>query len=369
MVAMNVPSVSDPLSWTPRHLTRRTGLLLLAGYLALSVWAWSKGTTVDPTRRNVSFERSDSGLYRAIVHRMDDGQGYYAAVAAEQPGRGYPTSPFVTVREPTLAWITSALGKDVTVALLWTLVAASLLLSVWVYERTEQGRIAWWVTVCAAVAATGIFAFPGGVYTHEVWMSLLVYLALVTRGLGWVRTSVLLLVGACLVRELVAPVLVLMLLVAWCQGRRREVLWWAGGCVTFALLFGAHAMAVHRLVEASGPASSSWLALGGWPFVVDALREPSLLSVAPYPVVAALVPLGVLGWVARRGPFFDRVSIVLLSYLALFCFVGRPDNAYWGAFLAVFVVIGLAMVLVGGGRRSRQSRWSRTSDTVQQEGL
>jgi hypothetical protein len=179
------------------------------------------------------------------------------------------------------------------------------------------------------------------------------------RGLGRTRTSVLLLVMACLVRELAAPVLGLMLVMAWRQGRRDEARWWAAGCVAFTVLFGAHAVAVHELVETAGPASSSWLALGGWPFVVDTLREPSLLSVLPYPVVAALVPFGVLGWAMRRGPFFDRVTVVLTSYLVLFCFVGRPDNAYWGAFLAVFVVIGLAMALVDAMGRARAPRSRR----------
>jgi hypothetical protein len=353
MVCMDATREAGPLAWTPRRLPRRWWLGLLIGYLALSVWATVHGTGVDAGRQDVEYERTDAGLYRAITDRMIDGQGYYQAVAIEQPARGYPTSPVVTVREPTVAWATALVGEDAMVGVMWGLVAAALVLSVWVYERTERRRGGWVALVLSAAAAVGIFAFPGGVYVHEVWMSLLVYLALLARGVGWVRTSVVMLLLASVVRELVAPVMLVMLVVAWRRGERRESATWAAALALFALFYGLHALRVDQLVAATGPESDGWLALGGWPFVIDSLREPSILTVLPFWLVVLVAPFGVLGWVMRSGPFFDRVTAVLVSYVVLFCFVGRPDNAYWGTFLAVFVVPGIAMAVVDGGQAIR----------------
>lgn len=341
---MNDTSSTSPFAWTPRFAARRSvGLGLVVVYALLVLWAVLHGTTVTRQTSDYSFDQTDAGLYRAIVHRMDDGQGYYQAVGIEQPARNYPTSPVMTVREPTLAWTTSVLGRPVMVVLMGVLTAAAILMSIWVFERTERRRRGWVAGVLLSTVALGIFALPGGVYMHEVWMALLVYLGLMCRGVGWVRTSVVLLLVASVVRELAAPVMGLMLLLAWRRGRRGEALLWGAALVVFWAFYGVHAYRVGELIDPGGATSDSWLALGGWPFVVDSVRESSALSLFPFWAAAALVPLGLLGWVSRSGPLFDVVSVVICSYAALFCVVGRPDNSYWGVFLGAFVIVGLAM--------------------------
>lgn len=341
---MNDAPAASPFAWTPRFTDRRwVALGLVVVYALLVLWAVLHGTTVTRQASDYSFEQTDAGLYRAIVYRLDEGQGYYQAVAIEQPARNYPTSPVMTVREPTLAWATSVLGRTVMVTLMCMLSAAAILMSIWVFERTERRRRGWLAGVLLSTVALGIFALPGGVCTHEVWMALLVYLGLMCRGVGWTRTSMVLLLLASVVRELAAPVMGLMLLQAWRRGRRREAAIWAVAVLIFSAFYGWHAHLVAELVDASGPVSQGWLAVGGWPFVVDSVRETSVLSALPYWVAAVAVPLGMLGWFSRSGPLFETVSIVLASYAALFCVVGRPDNAYWGAFLGIFVIVGLGM--------------------------
>lgn len=356
MGAVSPSETVDRFAWTPRVPSRRVGAGVLVVYLVLVVWALLHGTTVTRDTSQFAFEQTDGGLYRAIVHRMQDGRDYYAAVSAEQPGRNYPTTPVVTVREPTLAWITAAVGRPGMVGVMIGLVLLALGLSLWVWEHTERRRTSWVGMVLMSVAAVGIFAVPRGVWTHEVWMSLLVYLGLMAWGLGLVRFSVALLLAAALVRELAAPVMLLMLVVAWHRGRRREAVMWAAGVAVFAAFFGLHAVRVGDLVPADGAPSDGWLALGGWPFVVDALRANSMLSLAPYWFSAVVVPLGVLGWLSRSGRLFDHVSWLLLACTSVLCVVGRPDNTYWGMFLGPFVIPGVLMALDAAAALARPTR-------------
>ncbi|MDX6276559.1 MAG: hypothetical protein QOJ72_687, partial [Nocardioidaceae bacterium] len=107
------------------------------------------------------------------------------------------------------------------------------------------------------------------------------------------------------------------------------------------------------------------VALGGWPFVVDAVRASSVLALLPFWVAAVLVPVALLGWVSRTGPLFETVSAFLLVYSLVFCVVGRPDNAYWGAFLGILLVPGVAfgvgflVSVTGGQARSRRPSLAR----------
>lgn len=343
----------DRFAWTPRPTpgrpgARRIGAGVLVVYVVLVLWALLHGTTATRDTGDYAFEQTDGGLYRAIVHRMQDGEGYYAAVSAEQPGRGYPTSPVVTVREPTLAWATSVVGRPTMAGVMVTLALVATGLSIWVWGRTQRGRTAWVSMVLLSAAALLVLAVPQGVWIHETWMALLIYLGMLARGLGLVRTSVVLLLLATLVRELAAPVLLLLLVLSWRGGRRREAVTWAAALMVFAAFFALHAVRVGDLVDVQGPGSAGWLALGGWPFVVDAVRETSVLSLLPFWCSALVVPLGVLGWASRSGPLFDHVSLMLLAYAAGFCVVGRPDNAYWGTFMGPFVLPGVVMGVVAG---------------------
>jgi hypothetical protein len=276
---------------------------------------------------------------------MNDGVGYYDTVAKEQPARGYPTSPAMTVREPTLAWVTSLLGDRVMIGILWLLAAVAAGLSVWVYERTERTRRSWVSTTAVAALSVAIFAFPGGVHVHEVWVSLLIYIGLIVRGVGWTKASMALLLVAALIRELVAPVMLVMLVVAYVSRRRREAWGWAGCVAVFWVFYAVHIVRVHDMAVGPSVHSPSWVAVGGWPFVVDAVRASSLLALVPFWVAAILVPIGLLGWVSRSGRLFDAVAAFLVSYAVLFCVVGRPNNGYWGSFVGVLLLPGIVFGL------------------------
>ncbi|MCW2750640.1 MAG: hypothetical protein JWR83_1750 [Aeromicrobium sp.] len=330
------------LDWAPRfkgHPRAVAGVLV--ALVLLILWGALTGSRIPASAISDDPQQTDSALYGATIDRMNEGLSYYQAVAVEQPARGYPTSPPMTVREPTLAWLTHVLGDPVMEWILGVLVAAAIAISVPLYERTERGRTSWVATVCVATFAIAIFVLPKGVHVHEVWIAPLIYLGLIARGVGLTRVSVALLLFAALIRELVAPVMLIMLVLALLGRKRMEAWLWAGALAVFWAFYGLHLLRVHELGATSGSESPGWLAFGGWPFVVDAVRASSVLTVLPFWVAAVLVPVALLGWVSRAGRLFDTVSAFLVSYALLFCFVGRPDNAYWGTFLAVLLLPGI----------------------------
>ncbi len=329
------------LTWAPRFKGRSRAAALVAGaVVALILWGLLTGSRVPETAVSGDPDRTDAALYGAIVDRMTDGDGYYRAVAIEQPERGFPISPAMNVREPTLAWVTSVVGEPAMVAVLWLLALTALGLSIWVYGVTER-RSSWFATAAMSAAAIGIFAFPGGVTVHEVWLSLLLCVGLLARGVGWTRSAMVLLLVAALIRELVAPVMLVMAAVSLASGRKKEAVRWLGCVAFFGLFYALHLWRVHELVTGPSLESPSWVALGGWPFVVDAVRSSSILTVFPFWVAAVAVPVGLLGWIARKGHLFDAVAAFLLCYSILFCVIGRPNNGYWGTFIGILILPGV----------------------------
>jgi hypothetical protein len=289
---------------------------------------------------------------------MNDGESYYQAVAIEQPRRGFPISPAMNVREPTLAWVTSVVGEPAMIAVMCLLALAALGLSIWVYGQTER-RTSWFAAAAMSAAAIGIFAVPDGVNVHEVWLSLLICLGLLTRGVGWTRSAMVLLLAAALIRELVAPIMLVMAAVSLASGRRKEAVGWAGCVALFSLFYAVHLWRVHEMVNGPSLESPSWVALGGWPFVVDAVRASSILTVFPFWVAAVAVPLGILGWVSRKGHLFDAVAAFLLCYSILFCIVGRANNGYWGTFIGIMILPGVVFGV--GALRQMLARRSGSS--------
>lgn len=339
-----VPTPS--LVWTSRFAGRPRLLAAALGVVALlALWAAIAGGSID-RKASPDDENSDGVLYQAIVDRMDDGQSYYDAAAIELPSRNYPTKPVPSVREPTLAWFISTVGRPAAIAVMLLLAVSALALSLRTFELTERSRRAWIGTMLLAAAGIGTLCRPSAVEQHEVWAALLVFLGLLVRGTGKVLPAVVLLLTAALVRELVAPVMAIMLVLAVLERRRREARWWTSAIVVFTVFYGWHAWQVHEMTGPDGPPSPGWLAMGGWPFAVDALWGSSPLTVLPHSVAAVAVPLALLGWLSRSGVLFDRISAVLVAYVVLFCVAGRPDNFYWGMLVGSLLLPGLAFAVV-----------------------
>jgi hypothetical protein len=327
---------ADLPAWAARLLMAAVLLLCVLGSI----------TTLQPTSGTaeavVDLTDTDLALYQAIAERVGEGEGYYKAAVAEQRARNYPLRPFVTVRQPTLAWIVGLLGPEGAALLLKGLMAAALLGLAVRLKGLAGSAVGWGSAAVLAAAGLSLLTVPAMTFWHESWAALLIILSLACRTSRRWLPSVLIGLAAVLVRELALPFLGVMALLAWREGNRREAYAWAAAILISLGAVALHASAVAALVSNADPSSPGWSGAGGWPFVLGMMQRCSLFLFLPLPVIAILVPLSLLGWASFKHPLAERAALLLLGYAAAFTLLGRPDNFYWGILIAPILPIGLA---------------------------
>ena len=87
------------------------------------------------------------------------------------------------------------------------------------------------------------------------------------------------------------------------------------------------------------------MAFSGYPFVLHLAQLNMALMQAPLWVAALVLPpalLGLLFWSGGGGGRGARTAFVVLGYALGFCFIGRPNNDYWGLIIAPLWPLGLA---------------------------
>lgn len=89
---------------------RLPAVALLFATCALIVYGLFAGIDIVDRTADLDSDRTDAALYVAVAARVADGENYYRAAATEHRERGYPLRPFVTVREPALAYVTAVVG-------------------------------------------------------------------------------------------------------------------------------------------------------------------------------------------------------------------------------------------------------------------
>lgn len=292
-----------------------------------------------------SRDEGDLALYLAVADRVDAGEWYYDAAGTELRARGYATSPFLNWRLPTSAWTLRALGDDgaalvlgglaVAVIVAWALAlrAASLDL-----PHALAGGL---LVACAVAIATvdGVAAF------HEVWAGLLIALSLALRRWSWVAAV---LVGALAVafRELALAYLVVMLVCALVEHRRKEAVAWGVAIAAFFVGLAVHASVVsQRIVETD--TTNAWLALGGWPFVLSTANWNLIVLLAGGALTALFVPLALVGSVSWDDALGTRLGATIAAYLGAFLVLGRADNSYWGIVVAPLLAVSITFAPSG----------------------
>ena len=293
-----------------------------------------------PPSAPLGSDRGDVALYRAIVTRMQAGEAYYAAVAAEQVARGYPTRPFLTWRLPTTAWLISTLGETPATMLLRLLALAAIL--AWIRALGDAGltklpRMLGALMVFFSLAVT---ITPPSLYFHEAWAGTLIALALPLYSRWW-RLSLILSLAALAFRELALPFVLVMAAVAYLEGRRVEATWWTVGIFVFLMGLALHAWQVQGLLGLDAKAGTGWLALGGWHFVLSTLNWNLIGMATPAWFAAIWVPLAWLGAAARQDSLGTRLFLTVSVYIVIFLFVGREDNHYWGILISPLVTVSL----------------------------
>ncbi len=288
---------------------------------------------------------TDGDLYHATTARVQAGENYYVAAAAEQRKHGYPTKPAVTFREPFEAWMLAALRTNI--ARWGLLLALTLATTVALREALDQvpisgrGRL-----LSVALMATGLAnaGMAGAPYTHEVWASLLIALSLALyKSQRW-WPSVLLGFAACLFREIAIPYLGVMFLFAGFQRRWRETVAWAGAGALVIVIVAVHLMFASRQYHHGDLVTAGWFKMGGWRFILTTARRNLLLAYAPAPLVAAATALCLIGLAGVKDAWSTRLAATVFIFTAMFAMVGRPDNYCWGILDAPLLPYGLARV-------------------------
>ena len=323
---------------------RKGAALLLAGFAALIIWGLIVGTAYSPDDRISDPVKVNASLYNDVAHRMSDGQNYYRAIDESQAAHDYPTRPFLTVREPTLAYIIKFVGgMDNATKLFFGLGGVAFVFLLVGLERVSPSRLAWWAGTILSVIAVGPFMTRTSATFHEFWAGFLIVISLMLHAAGKWRSSFAVAMLAVFIRELALPLLAVMALFELLAGRRRRALLWLGGIVAFVILLAVHATIVDHTIAPTAEASPGWLKFGGWAFFVDSVRYSTSLVVLPAWVGAVVAPAALLGWLSRTGDLAGRVTVLLAGYALSFSVVGRPENYYWGLLFVALLIPGIAL--------------------------
>jgi MFS family permease len=342
-----------------RHLPRWAALAVLALSVLACVWAvpaehsYGHRATSEIHKRLSRGDRRDFDLYKTIDRRVAAGENYYHAALAEQRKSHYPTKPFLAVRLPTIAWVTTLIGLTgwrVVAGVLWLTIVLG---TIWF----TAGRAHWIERIGAALAVavygSGAWLTEVGL-SHEIIAGLFLSAALVLyRPWRW-WPSLLLVVCALAIRELALPFVLLWAAFAASQRRWREFTALVVVIALFVVGLALHAQAVAAFRLPGDLPSQGWsglqgpaLALYGLMSVASLGKLPGWLGV-PFALPLWLGPLLALlplfGWASlggRRGLF---ATLWFVGYIVAVSIFARRMNFYWLSLM--LPVYGAGLVLV-----------------------
>ena len=351
----NGPDFDRYAHW-PRGLAR-LALALTGALLLLAAWAPGyppplaappKVIATPADGKIVAEQEDDNDLrfYRLVVARVQRGDNYYVAATEEQRRNGYPVAPGLTVRLPTLAFVSAWAGPTGLILLEIALFVGMMLANA---RRlaTEPGGERFRL-IGLALLLIGISSGLNARYNvlHEIWAAQLIALSF---GLhrpaegkwagAWFAAA-----AALAVRELALPFVLLMAGWALWHRRWREGAAWLALIVLFAALLALHLQLATAHIRPGDPVSPPWLVLGGLSGFLYKVINSSVLSLLPVWVGGPLVILALFGWSGWKVPAGGFATLLLTGYALAFALAGRPNNFYWGVTVTPILFIGLVFV-------------------------
>ena len=331
-----------------RRLPRWAAALALALTVIACIWSvqaehsYGRAAEAENAKKLAKGARRDFDLYLAIDERVAAGENYYAAALDEHRRSRFPTTPFVTVRPPTLAMSSTVLGLPglrVLAALLWATTAVGIYFAI-------KGRVSRVEAIGAFLATLGVGAVAlirqVGL-SQEIMAGLFVSASLATwrRERWW--PSFLLACAGLAIRELALPYFLLWGALAMQQRRWGEVLAVAGAVLLFAVGMAFHAQAViaHRLP--GDLVSDGWGAMQGLDLALHGIVLVTVFNALPDWLGAPLAVLSLLGWFGLGGRLGLTASLWFAGFIVLVALVARIDNFYWLALLVPAYGAGLAL--------------------------
>lgn len=329
-------------------LPRRTALALLAATLlaclanAFALDARNTAHEADIAARVERGERVDMDLYRVINARVASGEDYYAAATAEHRDFAMPTSPFVTIRTPLLAWTSALWGEDgwrIIAVVLWCVNTL-----VWLSALRGEGRVVAW-TGAVLAGAFGMVAFiPAIAFSHEILAGMMLSLALALSARRvWIGGLALALFAVAL-RELALPFLLAWGALALVIGERRKALAIAAALALVALGLALHAAAVAGVRLPGDLVSPGWSGMLGPALPLYGIHVTTLLQLLPLWLAGPLGVLPLLGWFALGGRLGGLASLWFAGFIAAVAIFARQENLYWMGLFVPAYGVGLALV-------------------------
>lgn len=347
--------LSDPVGWWTslgRPLTRlpRWGAVAMLLALVLSL-AWTATATTQLARTESARVAArpkdrigDLELYRLINNRVERGESYYVASLAEQRAHSYPTSPFVTVRLPTLAYIDAAVNSQAA-----KIIGAGLLLIgilLWVHRLGMVNTMMlerMGAAVCILLGGVGMFR-ESALRFHEMPSGtlLMIAMALYRPDRWWPAFIAAAL--ALSIRELALPFLMLWTAFALFQRSWREAAALVAVMLVFAVGMYFHAQAVAPHVLPTDLKSPGWDALNGPRLPLFALARMSSMVVLPAWLGACLALLPIVGWLALGGRLGLFASLWFIGFFLIMSLFARTNNNYWVIMMLPAYFAGFAFV-------------------------
>lgn len=343
----------------PRPLARAALALLL---LLLALAAWAPGYSPPPpappkiavvdSAGKTSVQQEDDNdlrLYRIIAERVRRGDNYYVAATEEQRANNYPVAPGLTVRLPTLAFLSAWLGPVGMVGLQVVLFGAMMLAMLRRLDGEAGARE--FRPLALALLMCGIASGLNYRYNvlHEIWAAQLIALSLALHRprQGQWRGALVAAALALAVRELALPFVLLMGAHALWRRSWHEAAAWAGLVAVFVAAMGVHLHLANAQVRPGDPVSPPWLVLGGLNALTYKVANSTFLSLLPVWVAGPVVVLCLFGWTAWRSPLGSFAALLTLGYAVAFMIAGRDNNFYWGVLITPILFMGAAFVRMG----------------------
>ena len=287
---------------------------------------------------------SDLELYERVAQRVGEGENYYAVTIEEQRGREFPVRPGVTVRLPTLAWVSGHVGWWGMMALAFVL-GVAVFIAWWDRLENEPGGRDYRTSILLLVAIGALAGFkPHYFALHEAWAGMFVALSLGLYRPGQWGWALVFAAAALSVRELALPYVLLMGAMALVRGQRTEAFAWLALIGVFLIGLLAHVSIVGALTSAADPVSPGWLALRGLGGLTSNIVVSSPLQVLPGWLAAPLALLPLIGWAGWRSDLGLTGFLLCLGYGLGFMLFGRDDNFYWALVVMPLWFVGLAFV-------------------------
>jgi len=288
----------------------------------------------------------DLALYDTAIARVAKGENYYDFILQEHRKAGYPVSPGLAVRLPTLAYLDAWLGEGGQLAAALILLAAVLIVW-WRRLGEEPGAPRRRMLAMAFLAMGASLGLNRYFFTlHELWSGMLLALAFgLHRPLaGKWGASLAVAALAVAIRELALPFILLMAAMAFWRRSWKEGLAWTALAAAFLGLLAVHLHIVAGQVLPTDREGPPWLVLRGLSGWLGNVSLSSNLRYLPHWLAGPLVILMTLGWAGWRAPAGTFGTLLYLGYGLAFMLAGRPDNFYWGAQVAPAMFVGLAFV-------------------------